>query len=97
MNKLIPLRTALESPDWLGSVLGAPSYATVRSLLLAALGEPLTADELAVFTKITGRAEEDPARRSRLLCWRPSWLAAAITGACWRLASGALSLSWLRT
>jgi hypothetical protein len=91
MNKLIPLRTALESPDWLGSVLGAPSYATVRSLLLAALGEPLTADELAVFTKITGRAESpsEPVAELWLVAGRRSGktlaiavLAAFLAGCC---------------
>jgi len=91
MNKLIPLRTALESPDWLGSVLGAPSYATVRALLLAALGEPLTPSELDAFTQITGRTEapSEPVAECWLIAGRRSGktlaiavLAAFLAGCC---------------
>jgi hypothetical protein len=46
LNKLITTaRQAPEDPAWLGGVLGAPSFAVMRTLLIAAMGEPLTAAE----------------------------------------------------
>jgi hypothetical protein len=57
MKKLISVRQALEDPAWLGSMLGAESFAVMRTLLIAAMGEALTADEMLIFTKLTGRAE----------------------------------------
>lgn len=57
MRKLITLREALSSPEWLGRILGADSFAVMRVLLLAAMGEPLTATELAIFTEVTQRTE----------------------------------------
>ena len=57
MKKLISVRQALEDPAWLGSMLGAESFAVMRTLLIAAMGEPLTADEMLIFTQLTGRAE----------------------------------------
>ena len=57
MKKLISVRRALEDPAWLGSMLGAESFAVMRTLLIAAMGEPLTADEMLIFTQLTGRAE----------------------------------------
>ena len=43
MKKLISVRQALEDPAWLGSMLGAESFAVMRALLIAAMGEALTA------------------------------------------------------
>jgi hypothetical protein len=57
MKKLISVRQALEDQAWLGSMLGAESFAVMRTLLIAAMGEPLTADEMPIFTQLTGRAE----------------------------------------
>ena len=57
MKKLISLRTALEDPNWLGTMLGADSFATMRALLLAAMGEPLTAAEFVLFAEATQRTE----------------------------------------
>jgi hypothetical protein len=57
MRKLIPVRQALEDPAWLGSMLGGESFAVMRTLLIAAMGEPLTADEMRIFTELTGRTE----------------------------------------
>jgi hypothetical protein len=57
MKKLISVRQALEDPAWLGSMLGAESFAVMRTLLIAAMGEALTAAERLIFTQLTGRAE----------------------------------------
>jgi hypothetical protein len=57
MKKLISVRQALEDPAWLGSMLGAESFAVMRTLLIAAMGEALTAAEMQIFTQLTGRAE----------------------------------------
>jgi hypothetical protein len=57
MKKLITVRQALEDTAW----LGGESFAVMRTLLIAAMDEPLTADEMPVFTGLTGRAET-PAR-----------------------------------
>jgi predicted metal-binding membrane protein len=57
MIKLVSVRQALESKEWLGLLLGGPSFAVMRTLLIAAMGEPLTAPELATFTELTGRTQ----------------------------------------
>ena len=57
MKKLITVRQALEDPAWLGGMLGGESFAVMRTLLIAAMGEALTAAEMLVFTQLTGRAE----------------------------------------
>jgi hypothetical protein len=38
-------------------MLGAPSNAVMRTLLIASKGEPLTAEEMRLFTQLTGRTE----------------------------------------
>jgi hypothetical protein len=48
------LRDALSDPALLGNVLVGESWATWRSLLLASMGERLTAGEMAVFQRVTG-------------------------------------------
>ena len=56
MRKLISLRHALTDDAWLGTMLGAPSFAVMRTLLIAAMGEPLDEPgELETFTQLTGR------------------------------------------
>jgi hypothetical protein len=62
MKAKVTLRRALEDPELLGSSLGAPSWATWRSLLLAANGEPLMDQELLTFSKYTGRAKSPEKR-----------------------------------
>jgi hypothetical protein len=42
---------------WLGGMLGGESFAVMRILMIAAMGEALTAEELVIFTQVTGRAE----------------------------------------
>jgi hypothetical protein len=56
-RRLLPIRTVLEDPDWLGSLVGRPSFRVMRTLLIASMGEPLDAEELAVFERVTGRSE----------------------------------------
>jgi hypothetical protein len=58
MKPLCPLRWALEQPDLLGPILAGESWAPWRTLLIAAIGEELTADERAVFAQLTGREHE---------------------------------------
>ena len=60
MKPQTTLRAALNDPNLLD--LAAPSWAAWRPLLLACMGEALTADELAYFTRFTGRSEA-PTRR----------------------------------
>ena len=55
MKPRVTLRKALEDPELLGSALAAPTWHAWRSILLAAMGEPLTPDELETFKTFTGR------------------------------------------
>ena len=52
MKKLISVRQALEDPAWLGSMLGGESFAVMRTLLIAAMSEALTAAEMHIFTQL---------------------------------------------
>jgi hypothetical protein len=56
----ITLRAALNDPNLLD--MAAPSWIAWRSLLLAAMGEPLLPEELEYFRKLTGR-DEPPSKR----------------------------------
>ena len=62
------LRQALEDPNLLGTVLGGPSWHPWRSLLISAMGEPLTPDQLETFTKFTGRTTSPTSRVDELWC-----------------------------
>ena len=64
----ISLRAALEDPELLGTALQGHSWHAWRALLLAAVGEPLRADELATFKQFTGREEAPTARCDELWC-----------------------------
>lgn len=57
IRRLLTLRRALEDPVWLGEMLGGPTFKVMRTLLIAAMGEPLTPDELPIFTQLTQRTE----------------------------------------
>jgi hypothetical protein len=48
MKKLITVRQAPEDPALLGGMLGAPSFAVMRTLLIAAMSEPLTAAKMPI-------------------------------------------------
>jgi hypothetical protein len=54
-RKLVSMREALESPDYFGALLADDSWRGWRILLIAIMGEPLYADERAVFKELTGR------------------------------------------
>ena len=55
MKSLVSMRVAPSEPDLLGNALPGASWLTWRALLIAAMGEPLLPDELAVFRAVTGR------------------------------------------
>ena len=57
MRKLVTVRRALEDKSWLGGMLGGESFAVMRILMIAAMGEALAADERPIFTQVTGRVE----------------------------------------
>jgi hypothetical protein len=55
MAPTITLRKALADPQLLGGVLAGKSWQAWRLLLIAAMGEPLNAEERATFRQLTGR------------------------------------------
>ena len=58
----VPLREALSDPNLLGTAIGGDSWGSWRTLLIAAMGEELTADERQIFSQLTGR-EREPLQR----------------------------------
>jgi hypothetical protein len=62
MKPTVPLGTALADPALLGSALPGDSWSAWRTLMMAAMGEPLMDDERAIFTRLTGR-EREPLER----------------------------------
>jgi hypothetical protein len=68
MTPKVTLRRALEDPELLGAALAGPSWHPWRSLLLAAMGEPLNADELGTFKRFTGRDVAPERRVDELWC-----------------------------
>jgi hypothetical protein len=58
MKPKVPLRHALNDPALLGTVLPGETWAAWRTLLIAAMGEPLTDEERETFTRLTGRPSE---------------------------------------
>jgi hypothetical protein len=52
------MRGALSDPDLFGAVLAGESWAAWRVLLIAAMGELLTAEERGIFERLTGRPQE---------------------------------------
>lgn len=57
-KKLIGMREALEDPAILGAAMGGSTWLAWRALLIAALGEALTAEERRAFEELTLRAQE---------------------------------------
>jgi hypothetical protein len=55
MKPVISMRKALSDKRLLGNALDGDSWFTWRVMLIAAMGEPLTYDELQTFTRFTGR------------------------------------------
>jgi len=62
VKPLVTMRRALEDPDLFGSILPGASWASWRILLIAAMGEELTAAERETFVGLTGR-EREPLER----------------------------------
>ena len=58
MKPRISLRQSLQDPNLLGGALSGDSWGSWRALLIAAMGEELSADEREIFTKLTGRVRE---------------------------------------
>jgi hypothetical protein len=58
----IPLRQAITDANLLGNALVGDSWRAWRTMLIAAMGEELTNEERAIFTKLTGR-EREPGQR----------------------------------
>jgi hypothetical protein len=58
----VTLRAALSDEKLLGHTLAGPSWRAWRTVLIAAMGEPLTEDERALFQQLTGR-EQEPLQR----------------------------------
>jgi hypothetical protein len=57
-----PIRDALGDPLLLGHVIADDSWAVWRTLLIAAMGEPLLESERVLFKQFTGR-EREPLQR----------------------------------
>ena len=58
MKKLFSMRDALNDPLLLAAALPGESWASWRTLLIAAVGEELSADERLIFKAFTGREHE---------------------------------------
>jgi hypothetical protein len=58
VRKTIPIRKALADKHLLGGVLPGESWSSWRTMLIAAMGEPLTDEERPTFTRLTGRPRE---------------------------------------
>ena len=56
MTPFVTMRRALSDTDLLGAALGGDSWLPWRILLIAAMGEGLTDEERAIFTKLTEAA-----------------------------------------
>jgi hypothetical protein len=73
MKKLVSIREFLSSPKYAGTpdLMGGASWSAWRTLLIAAMGEPLTADELLVFQELTGRAASpsEPVKKLLAVIW----------------------------
>src|SRR5689334_8390531 len=67
MRPRISLRRALADRNLLGRALDGESWAPWRTLLIAAMGEPLDDAERVVFTQLTGRQQEPLQRVEELV------------------------------
>ena len=68
MTPFVTMRRALSDGNLLGAALGGDSWLAWRTLLIAAMGEPLTDEERAIFAKLTGREREPRERVAELWC-----------------------------
>ena len=60
MKPLVSMRAALGDDDLLGKALKGESWSAWRTMLIAAMGEPLLDDERQVFAELTGGREREP-------------------------------------
>lgn len=67
MRPLATLRKALTDPGLFGAAFGGDSWHAWRTLLLAIMGEPLSADELVTFSALTQRASAPTERVEEFL------------------------------
>ncbi|MBZ9718546.1 hypothetical protein LB519_11855 [Mesorhizobium sp. AD1-1] len=58
MKPIISMREALADPDLFGTILSGDSWLPWRVMLIALMGEPLTAEERVIFTTLTQREHE---------------------------------------
>ncbi|RUX70684.1 hypothetical protein EN990_30975 [Mesorhizobium sp. M7A.F.Ca.US.005.03.1.1] len=58
MKPIISMREALADPDLFGTILTGDSWLPWRVMLIALMGEPLTAEERVIFTALTQREHE---------------------------------------
>ncbi len=58
MRKLVTMRETLASEGYFGRLLSGDSWRAWRVLLIAIVGEELTADERTIFESLTGRPTE---------------------------------------
>ena len=74
MKIITSLREALMDDRLLGQAIPGASWAIWRALLLASMGETLTAEERELFTLVTGRSQEPQERVDELwgICGRRS-------------------------
>ncbi len=65
MKKIVSMREALGSEYYFANFLKGETWAAWRVVLLAIVGEELTADERGLYTELTGRAHEpsEPVRQ----------------------------------
>jgi hypothetical protein len=68
MRPIMSMRHALNDPEMFGTILAGESWDAWRVILIAAMGEPLTDDERAVFKELTGRDHEPGERVDELWC-----------------------------
>jgi hypothetical protein len=64
MKKKVPIRKALQDRNLLGNSLPGESYRKSRIMLIAAMGEPLDADEREIFKELTGGREYEAGVRA---------------------------------
>jgi hypothetical protein len=67
MRKTVPMRDALDDPALLGSILAGDTWRTWRTVLIAAMGEPLLRtpimrSERALFRKLSGGRTKEPGK-----------------------------------
>ena len=68
MTPFVTMHRALRDEHLLGVVLGGDSWLAWRILLIAAMGEPLTDEERAIFAKLTDREREPGVRVDEFWC-----------------------------